>query len=77
MDSYLEKLIAATPSWAVTKLKPLSQSDEELTIILEDFCERAGIMEYEGNMTRFIAEKKALECILNTHIDSVSIVMRE
>ena len=63
MNEYLKDMIKVTPSWVVHELKSISSNDDQLLGLLEDFIERAGIMEFDGHLSRFQAEKQALELV--------------
>ncbi|MFC1898372.1 hypothetical protein ACFLYJ_02250 [Candidatus Cloacimonadota bacterium] len=68
MSKYLQEMLDNIPHWVAEKLRKLSQSEEQLTYLLESFIERAGIMEYDGELTREEAEKSALNIVINEHI---------
>ncbi len=56
-----------TPSWAFKKLEAIAWNRDELLNLLEEFCERAGIMEYDSGQSRFTAEKQALDRVIANH----------
>ena len=60
MMSYLQEMVNNTPSWVVQELRAISKDDDQLVMLLENFIERAGIMEFNGGLSRFQAEKQAL-----------------
>ena len=49
------------------RLSDVSDNEIELENLLEEFIERAGIIEFDGGFSRFMAERKALECVLQNH----------
>ncbi len=69
LSRYLEEMIENVPSWVEEKLRKISNTDEQLTYVLETFIERAGIMEFDGKQSRFEAEEKALKCIIEEHLE--------
>jgi hypothetical protein len=60
----LKSLKKATPSYILNKIESLSSDETQQLIMLEEFIERAGIMEYDGMQPRFIAQQNALACVI-------------
>jgi len=65
MDDYLKDMLENIPSNVEKKLREIANDENQLTDLVETFIERAGIMEYDGNMPRKEAEKSALAIVIN------------
>ena len=67
MDDYLSSLKESIPTHIVNSLEMLNQNKSIQIGLLEDYIERVGIMEFQGRLSRFEAEQKALECIITSY----------
>ena len=60
----LKSLKKAVPERIIKQIMNLTTDEEEHLIMLEEFIERAGIMEFDGMQSRFMAYKNALKCVI-------------
>ena len=65
MDDYLKDMLDNIPSTVEKKLREIANDENQLADLVETFIERAGIMEYDGNIPRKEAEKRALEIVID------------
>ena len=65
MDDYLKDMLENIPSNVEKKLREIANDENQLADLVETFIERAGIMEYDGNMPIIEAEKRALEIVID------------
>ena len=65
MDDYLKEMLDNIPSNVEKKLREIADDENQLVNLVETFIERAGIMEFDGNIPRKEAEKRALEIVID------------
>jgi len=65
MDNYLKDMLDNIPSNVEKKLREIANDENQLADLVETFIERAGIMEYHGNIPRKEAEKRALAIVID------------
>ena len=66
-DKYLEQMKQIVPYFVVKAIESVSRNKQEQTKLFEEFVERVGIMEFDGGLSRYQAEREALECVINNH----------
>ena len=68
-----ESLINFLDTALNTETQKVAKDDNQFIVLLETFIERAGIMEYDGGLTKEEAEKSALNIVvtdlIKTHKD--------
>ena len=67
MCNDLKSLKQVIPTYIFKKIESLSSDESEQLIMCEEFIERAGIMQYDGGQSRFMAERNALKCVLRSY----------
>ncbi len=67
MNANLHNMKQNVSAGIYKKLSDVAKNNIELENLLEEFIERAGIIEFDGGLSRFMAERKALECVLQNH----------
>ena len=72
MQSTFDILVSSTPGWILAELRKLTKNQSDFHSLLEDFNERAAIMEYDGNMDRPTAELRALTLIKQQTLKSTA-----